>query len=263
MTTTVPNGFIRDNSGALVLASNADVVSKLLTGYTSGVDTVAATDSIVQDIGKLNSNIKSKPCKVAVFYHCGCKDINPVLTGNFSSIEEARKKIIRDSLVSVDKQQFNQYKQNVIDLELKLSRLFREGQKLQPTNEVDQSYWIAKRQIRASFSMQVKDTSNTNNSPILMAFPSKRHLFNLKQRYPRFHRLKLSNRIENDEVWKRHFKQYYENNMEVYYANINAIKCFHQLSEFIDFCHQPTVWLLPIFSDTDITKLVSTIKLDR
>ena len=44
-----------DNTGAVTL-SNAAVIGKVLTGYVSGAGTVAATDSILQAIQKLNGN---------------------------------------------------------------------------------------------------------------------------------------------------------------------------------------------------------------
>lgn len=43
------------NTGAVTLA-NASVIGKVLTGYTSGAGTVAATDTILQAIQKLNGN---------------------------------------------------------------------------------------------------------------------------------------------------------------------------------------------------------------
>lgn len=45
-----------DNTGAVTL-SNAAVIGKVLTGYTSGAGTVSATDTILQAIQKLNGNI--------------------------------------------------------------------------------------------------------------------------------------------------------------------------------------------------------------
>lgn len=47
------------NTGAVTL-SNAAVIAKVLTGYTSGAGTVAATDSILQAIQKLDGNSSTK-----------------------------------------------------------------------------------------------------------------------------------------------------------------------------------------------------------
>ncbi len=43
-------------AGVAVTLTNASVIAKVLTGYTSGAGTVAATDSILQAIQKLNGN---------------------------------------------------------------------------------------------------------------------------------------------------------------------------------------------------------------
>ena len=55
--TTIPNltGDVTSVGVATTLA-NAPVIAKVLTGYTSGAGTVAATDSILQAIQKLNGN---------------------------------------------------------------------------------------------------------------------------------------------------------------------------------------------------------------
>lgn len=45
-----------DNTGALTV-TNAAVIGKVLTGYVSGAGTVAATDTILQAVNKLNGNI--------------------------------------------------------------------------------------------------------------------------------------------------------------------------------------------------------------
>lgn len=46
-------------SGALTVANSA-VIGKVLTGYVSGAGTVAATDTILQAINKLNGNTAAK-----------------------------------------------------------------------------------------------------------------------------------------------------------------------------------------------------------
>jgi hypothetical protein len=48
-------GDVTSNGNATTL-TNAPVIAKVLTGYTSGAGTVAATDSILQAIQKLNGN---------------------------------------------------------------------------------------------------------------------------------------------------------------------------------------------------------------
>ena len=45
------------SSGNATILNNASVIGKVLTGYTSGAGTVAATDTILQAIQKLNGNI--------------------------------------------------------------------------------------------------------------------------------------------------------------------------------------------------------------
>jgi hypothetical protein len=50
-------GVLKGNGTAISAATDTDINSKLLTGYVSGAGTVAATDSILQGIQKLNGNI--------------------------------------------------------------------------------------------------------------------------------------------------------------------------------------------------------------
>lgn len=52
------NGLVKNTTttGVLSIASASDTTSQLLTGYVSGAGTVAATDSILQGIQKLNGN---------------------------------------------------------------------------------------------------------------------------------------------------------------------------------------------------------------
>jgi hypothetical protein len=53
--------FTVDSAGRLTAASNgAAPISAVLTGYSSTTGTVAATDTILQAIGKLNGNIAAK-----------------------------------------------------------------------------------------------------------------------------------------------------------------------------------------------------------
>lgn len=56
MKTTV-TGLLKGNGTAILAAADSDVTSRLLTGYSSGAGTVAATDSILGAIQKLNGNI--------------------------------------------------------------------------------------------------------------------------------------------------------------------------------------------------------------
>jgi hypothetical protein len=61
-----PLGLVADYSVLLselqtALVSNAAVIGKVLTGYVSGAGTVAATDTILQAIQKLNGNIAAMP----------------------------------------------------------------------------------------------------------------------------------------------------------------------------------------------------------
>lgn len=43
----------------ITVVGNAAVIGKVLTGYVSGAGTVAATDTILQAINKLNGNISA------------------------------------------------------------------------------------------------------------------------------------------------------------------------------------------------------------
>lgn len=192
---------------------------------------------------------------IAVYFHCGCKYYDPVLVGQFNTLKAAREHIVFESLASFDAEQFNQYKADVLRLEHHFEKLFRQREKTE--DEVDQSYWIAKRQ--AAMSLKIPEVRV--NSFTLVAFPSKRRLLHVNQKYPHFHRLKLSSRITNDDTWQRHFKQYYENSIEIYFANIHACKCFKELESRVDFCCQPTVWLIPILFKRDIAKFPEIIKL--
>lgn len=54
---TTITGILKGNGTAVSAATNADITGYLLTGYVSGAGTVAATDSILQAIQKLNGNI--------------------------------------------------------------------------------------------------------------------------------------------------------------------------------------------------------------
>lgn len=55
LTTTI-SGVLAGNGTAISAATDADITGKLLTGYVSGAGVVAATDSILQAIQKLNGN---------------------------------------------------------------------------------------------------------------------------------------------------------------------------------------------------------------
>lgn len=68
-----------DNTGAVTL-SNAAVIAKVLTGYVSGSGTVAATDTILQAIQKLNGNDALKWSLASG----GALTANNTLTGAFS-----------------------------------------------------------------------------------------------------------------------------------------------------------------------------------
>lgn len=52
-----PSGQVTMNNAGAFTLDNAAVIAKVLTGYTSGAGTVAATDTILQAIQKLNGNI--------------------------------------------------------------------------------------------------------------------------------------------------------------------------------------------------------------
>jgi hypothetical protein len=56
LTTTI-TGILKGNGTAISAATDSDITGKLLTGYVSGAGVVAATDSILQAIQKLNGNI--------------------------------------------------------------------------------------------------------------------------------------------------------------------------------------------------------------
>ena len=55
--TTTITGVLKGNGTAISAATAADITAFLLTGYVSGAGVVAATDSILQAIQKLNGNI--------------------------------------------------------------------------------------------------------------------------------------------------------------------------------------------------------------
>lgn len=55
LSTTI-TGLLKGNGTAISAAAAADITGQLITGYTSGAGTVAATDSILQAINKLNGN---------------------------------------------------------------------------------------------------------------------------------------------------------------------------------------------------------------
>lgn len=55
LSTTV-TGVLKGNATAISAATDADITGKLLTGYVSGAGTVAASDSILGAIQKLNGN---------------------------------------------------------------------------------------------------------------------------------------------------------------------------------------------------------------
>lgn len=61
---TPSGGFTISNTGVATLASTA-VTSRLLTGFVSGAGTVAATDTILQGINKLNGNTVALTSTVA------------------------------------------------------------------------------------------------------------------------------------------------------------------------------------------------------
>lgn len=57
----IPSGQLTmDNAGAFTL-SNASVIAKVLTGYSSGAGTISSSDSILQAIQKLNGNAVTLP----------------------------------------------------------------------------------------------------------------------------------------------------------------------------------------------------------
>jgi hypothetical protein len=61
---TLDNSYFTGEAGlaaGVVTLSNSAVISKVLTGYTSGAGVVAATDTILQAIQKLNGNISAIP----------------------------------------------------------------------------------------------------------------------------------------------------------------------------------------------------------
>jgi hypothetical protein len=58
--TVTPSGLLKGNAGAVAAAAATDVTGQLLTGYVSGAGTVAASDSILQGIQKLNGNDANK-----------------------------------------------------------------------------------------------------------------------------------------------------------------------------------------------------------
>lgn len=59
------NGIVKSNGTTISACTDSDITGKLLTGYSSGAGTVAATDSILTAINKLNGNDANKVPVVA------------------------------------------------------------------------------------------------------------------------------------------------------------------------------------------------------
>ncbi len=54
--TTAQTGILKGNGSAISAAAASDITGQLITGYVSGAGTVAATDSILQALQKINGN---------------------------------------------------------------------------------------------------------------------------------------------------------------------------------------------------------------
>jgi len=79
------------NAGALTVANSA-VIGKVLTGYASGAGTVAATDTILQSINKLNGNDATNANLTGMVTSVGNAATvvtNANLTGNVTSVGNA------------------------------------------------------------------------------------------------------------------------------------------------------------------------------
>jgi hypothetical protein len=61
---TPSGGFTMTNAGVATL-SNSEVITKLLTGYSSGAGTVSSSDNILQAIQKLNGNIAANTTSIS------------------------------------------------------------------------------------------------------------------------------------------------------------------------------------------------------
>lgn len=79
------------NTGAITL-SNAAVIAKVLTGYSSGAGTVASTDSILQAVQKLNGNIALKAPSTAPTFATSIT--GSYLTASVPLVTDASKNIV-------------------------------------------------------------------------------------------------------------------------------------------------------------------------
>lgn len=81
LTTTI-TGILKGNGTAISAATDSDITGSLLTGYVSGAGVVAATDTILQAIQKLNGNIAALPTYT---FSTGLTDTAGTITNNLST----------------------------------------------------------------------------------------------------------------------------------------------------------------------------------
>jgi hypothetical protein len=104
--TTIPNltGDVT-SVGVATTLTNAPVIAKVLTGYTSGAGTVAATDSILQAIQKLNGNDALKANLASPTFTGTVTTEVLTTTGQFNltgDLIKSRSESGADSLISVN-----------------------------------------------------------------------------------------------------------------------------------------------------------------
>ena len=104
--TTIPNltGDVT-SVGVATTLTNAPVIAKVLTGYTSGAGTVAATDSILQAIQKLNGNDALKANLASPTFTGTVTTEVLTTTGQFNltgDLVKSRSESGADSLISVN-----------------------------------------------------------------------------------------------------------------------------------------------------------------
>ncbi len=74
--TTTQTGLLAGSGGALTLATDVDVTSKLLTNLSSVSGTVTSSDSILSAIGKLNANVTSR-----ILFGSGNQPVSALISG--------------------------------------------------------------------------------------------------------------------------------------------------------------------------------------
>jgi hypothetical protein len=103
ITTTFSSGIAKFASSALTQASNIDITSQLLTGYSSSPGTITTADTIITGIGKLNANQSKSVFGQASTTNRGvvisATGISSALTGSFPANSITTSSTLRVSAV--------------------------------------------------------------------------------------------------------------------------------------------------------------------